>query len=240
MEGRRRLAVVLAIVVGVGTVVIALIAWSGGSDEVGSTAASDRDIAVCLGAVLAQDDDCSGLRRELADQPPGSIDVVLLVPDQEGADRTSAVMLDSLQMWQAGLAGIDADLTIRPVSDRMGDGPSAHPLLDPEVVLIAASVGTHEGSGAGRALDMYDSQGERCGVFSDAFSLTRWSVLPTFRSHHSLPEGIVRQSCPDGGEVCVAINATLDPDSGVSPFEAFTLLGDEAGHCLRQAASGLS
>ncbi len=141
-------------------------------------------------------------------------------------------------MWQSGLAGIDAQMSIRPVADRMGDGSAAHPLLDPEVVLIAASVAMHDGPGAERALDVYDSQGVRCGVFPDAFSLTTWSAEPAFQSHHSLPEGIVRQPCADGGAVCIAVNATLDPDSGVSPFEAFTLLGDELGHCLRQAASG--
>ncbi|CAB4714733.1 unannotated protein [freshwater metagenome] len=181
---------------------------------------------------------CADLRAELAAQGAESVDIVVVVPDSEAGESAAKAVTGAAQMWQQGMgsmteaAGAPAGSDIHVSTVRLAAGESAYPVLDAEMLLVAATV-ADPGDG-GPALELYDDTGARCAVLEDPLALDVWAQLPSFSGHHSLPEGIARQACGDS-EICVAVNATFDPGAAtLDPFEQFGLVGDEVGHCLRR------
>lgn len=234
---RQRLAVLAAVLVALTVVVVAVVARTGGED---APTVAVADVASCLGPQLSEDAEgpCADLRAELAAQGADSVDIVVVVPDSEAGESAAKAVVGAAQMWQQGMGsmteaqGAPAGSDIHVSTIRLAADESAYPVLDAEMVLVAATI-ADPGEG-GPALELYDDGGVRCAVYDDPLALDVWAQLPSFSGHHSLPEGIARQDCGDS-EVCVAVNATFDPGAAtLDPFEQFGLVGDEVGHCLRR------
>ena len=130
-------------------------------------------------------------------------------------------------MWQGGLAGLAGEdpgvdeakeLVVR--TERVAPDGTVQ-VVGAEIVVVVA---TDAASAEGAVLDT------GCATYDDVFAFRAWRDRDGFNSHHRLPEGTFDATC-DGEAVCLAVNATFTA-GGVTPMEAFSLVGDELGHCL--------
>ncbi|MEC9051953.1 MAG: hypothetical protein VX747_05800 [Actinomycetota bacterium] len=158
--------------------------------------------------------------------PEGAIEVVVLVDestDSSDAERAVGLVTEGARMWQGGLAGLSgeeeaAELAVR--TERVAPDGMAQ-VVGAEIVVVVAS---DTASAGGAVLDT------GCTTYDDVFAFGAWREREGFDSHHRLPEGTFDAEC-DGEPVCLAVNATFTA-GGVAPMEAFSLVGDELGHCL--------
>lgn len=220
MSKRFALVAVLAVLVAVG-VVITAVRLSGSPDD--DTSASFTDGRTAAGS-----------------EDPSAIDVLVLVPDSSHAEADQELITEAIGMWQTGIDSLadepdlgwlrDAEFEI--TADALGDEPT-YSLLDPEIVIVAATPPGAAAAAVGR-LEVYDTDDALCDTVDDPFAFDTWTVRKGFASHHDQPEGIYVEDCGgQGGNVCFAINATINPAAGMSEvFDMFSLVSDEFGHCL--------
>lgn len=162
--------------------------------------------------------------------PEDAIEVVVLVDestDSGDAERAVGLVAEGARMWQGGLAGLVED-------DGAGEEPkelvvrtervAPDGLVDVAGAEIVVVVATEAAQSGGARLDI------GCATYDDVFAFGAGRQREGFDSHHRLPEGTFDAVC-DGEPVCVAVNATFTA-GGVTPMEAFGLVGDELGHCL--------
>ena len=211
----RRLLTLLAVLgLAAAGVVLAVVLGTGGDDgtPAGDPAASQTPVVV----------------------PEGAIEVVVLVDestDSSDAERAIGLVTEGARMWQGGLAGLAEEgsgegsgqdgaqeLVVR--TERVAPDGRAQ-LAGAEIVVVVAS---DAASAGGAVLDT------GCTTYDDVFAFRAWREREGFDSHHRLPEGTFDATC-DGEPVCLAVNATFTA-GGVAPMEAFSLVGDELGHCL--------
>ncbi|MGB0190145.1 MAG: hypothetical protein ACPF9W_04160 [Nocardioides sp.] len=211
----RRLLTLLAVLgLAAAGVVVAVVLATGGDDgtPTGDPAASQTPVVV----------------------PEGAIEVVVLLDestDSSDAERAIGLVTEGARMWQGGLAGLAgegsgqdesqggaAELVVR--TERVAPDGRAQ-LAGAEIVVVVAS---DAASAGGAVLDT------GCTTYDDVFAFGAWREREGFDSHHRLPEGTFDATC-DGESVCLAVNATFTA-GGVAPMEAFSLVGDELGHCL--------
>jgi len=211
----RRLLTLLAVLgLAAAGVVVAVVLATGGDDgtPTGDPAASQTPVVV----------------------PEGAIEVVVLLDestDSSDAERAIGLVTEGARMWQGGLAGLAgegsgqdesqegaAELVVR--SERVAPDGTAQ-VVGAEIVVVVAS----DAASAGGAV-----LGTGCTTYDDVFAFGAWREREGFDSHHRLPEGTFDATC-DGESVCLAVNATFTA-GGVAPMEAFSLVGDELGHCL--------
>lgn len=206
----RRLLTLLAVLgLAAAGVVVAVVLAAGGDDgtPTGDPAASQTPVEV----------------------PEDAIEVVVLVDDtsdSSDAERAVGLVTEGARMWQGGLAGLAgedpeeeaAELVVR--TERVAPDGTAQ-VVGAEIVVVVA---TDTASAGGAVLDT------GCATYDDVFAFGAWRERGGFNSHHRLPEGTFDATC-DGEPVCVAVNATFTA-GGVTPMEAFSLVGDELGHCL--------
>lgn len=203
----RRLLTLLAVLgLAAAGVVVAVVLATGGDDgtTTGNPGAGDSPVVV----------------------PEGAIEVVVLVDestDSSDAERAIGLVSEGARMWQGGLAGLAgeeeaAELVVR--TERVAPDGTAQ-VVGAEIVVVVASDTASKG---GAVLDT------GCASYEDVFAFGAWREREGFDSHHRLPEGTFDATC-DGEPVCLAVNATFTA-GGVAPMEAFSLVGDELGHCL--------
>lgn len=158
--------------------------------------------------------------------PEDAIEVVVLVDDSadtSDAERAVGLVTEGARMWQGGLAGLAgedeaAELVVR--TERVAPDGRVE-VRGAEIVVVVA---TDAARADGAVLDT------GCATYDDVFAVGAWRAREGFNSHHRLPEGTFDATC-DGEAVCLAVNATFTA-GGVTPMEAFGLVGDELGHCL--------
>lgn len=211
----RRLLTLLAVLgLAAAGVVVALVLAIGGDDgtPTGDPAASQTPVVV----------------------PEGAIEVVVLVDestDSSDVERAIGMVTEGARMWEGGLAGLAEEgsgegsgqdgaqqLVVR--TERVAPDGTAQ-VVGADIVVVVAS---DTASAGGAVLDT------GCTTYDDVFAFRAWREREGFDSHHRLPEGTFDATC-DGEPVCLAVNATFAA-GGVAPMEAFSLVGDELGHCL--------
>jgi hypothetical protein len=205
--------------------------------------------------------ECHHMRTGLNALDTPQVDVLVLVPASPTAERDMRIMRQSVEMWEAGIdhiaaqlsmdwlaQGMDFHITVDAI-DVAGDGGgefTTYPIVDPEIVVVATNpVG---GIGIGidpldfnrQILDIFgvetDGQGPCHGV-QNPFDMAAWEALPGFDSHHDARSGTYVEDCGGaGGNICFAVNGAVDPTPGEGPFEdlfaLFDLVSHEVGHCL--------
>lgn len=213
---RRNLAIALVGLLGLGMVLLAGVLMRDGGDRPPAPEATPASSPTIYG------DDV--------------VEVVVMVDegaDPAGSARAVGLITDATRMWETGLAGLSEEGEPLELVVREEQVPADGTLLleDPEIVFVVASGADSSG---GATLDVADRAGAGCASYADAFALGPWTAVNDFASHHRLPEGTLVTACgPAGNAVCFAVNATFT-EGGVDPMEAFSLVGDELGHCLRR------
>ena len=211
---RRLLTLIAVLGLAAAGVVVAVVLAAGGDDgtPTGDPAASQAPVVV----------------------PEGAIEVVVLLDestDSSDAERAIGLVTEGARMWQGGLAGLAgegsgqdesqggaAELVVR--TERVASDGTVQ-VVGAEIVVVVA---TEAASAGGAVLDT------GCTTYDDVFAFGAWREREGFDSHHRLPEGTFDATC-DGEPVCLAVNATFTAGR-VAPMEAFSLVGDEVGHCL--------
>jgi hypothetical protein len=149
--------------------------------------------------------------------------------------------------------GVDFHITVQEVDENNFDPAEfTSPVVDPEIVVVAAhdfpvtfGIGIDPMAQPlvefGPALQpLNDAQksfqdGIPCLPVQNPFDYEEWKQVPGFDSHHGQREGIYNEDCKGGtgGNVCFAINTTLDtPPELLDSNELFDLVAHEFGHCL--------
>lgn len=238
---RRTVTIIGAAVLALVVVLVALLLTRGAEQAAApgtesGPGSTEPDFSACLGDRLAELPECEPLRERLEAQEDRVVDIVIVVEDATAtadADRAIGLITDATAMWQGGLDGLTGDdgeaRELSLTTERVSTG-GAHPLLDPEIIFVIAA---DDEEGSGTTLEVYDRDGARCAAYADAFAFDAWRDRDGFDSHHRLPEGTLDQDCGGDDATCVAVNATFVA-GGVDPMEAFRLVGDELGHCLRR------
>ena len=197
-----------------------------------------------------KDNVCFHQRTGLNALDSPQIDVLVLIPAQPDAERQMRVVRQSIEMWEGGIdylagqmglgwleRGVDFHITvdyIDPTGQNAGGEFTTYPVVDPEIVVVAA----HNNAALfGIGIDPLAVFGEEvpCLPVQNPFDVDQWDALPGFDSHHEPREGIYNADCKEGtgGNVCFAINTTLDlPPEVMDWNEMFDLVSHEVGHCL--------
>lgn len=151
--------------------------------------------------------------------------------------------------------GVDFHITLDYV-DLTGEGNggefTTYPVVDPEIVVVAthnnallfgigidplAQPVVEFGGPLAPANDVLRSmqEGIPCLPVENPFDVSAWEAVPGFDSHHAGRGGTYDEDCEGGtgGNVCFAINTTLDtPPELLDWNEMFDLVAHEFGHCL--------
>jgi hypothetical protein len=203
---------------------------------------------------------CHHMRTGMNGLDSPQVDVLVMVPVSPTAERDMRIMRQSVEMWEAGIhylsqqmglewmQDMDFHVTVDyvdPTNSGNGGEFTTYPIVDPEIVVIAANpIG-----GAGIGVDPIDftapitgeDQGPCHGV-SNPFDYDAWENLPGFDHHHQARSGHYVEDCGGaGGNICFAVNGAIDPAPGAVedgsllgavPFPLFDLVAHEFGHCL--------
>jgi hypothetical protein len=134
------------------------------------------------------------------------------------------------QMGLDWLEGVDFHVTVDTV-DLTGDGGgefSTYPIVDPEIVLVAAN----PTAGAGVGISPVQAP---CTGLANPFDFDAWARVPGFDSHHKgSRSGTYEENCGgSGGNICFAVEAGWELEPGtVDWWSLFNMMGHEMGHCL--------
>ena len=170
------------------------------------------------------------------------IDVLILVPVSATTERDMRTMRQSVEMWEAGLqslagemgldwlqSGVDFHVTVDAIDVVGGEGGefTTYPLLDPEIVLVAANPTV----GVGVGISLVELP---CHGVVNPFDFAYWDALPGFNSHHNTRSGTYVENCEgSGGNVCFSVLAGWDPEpTAIEWVSQFNLMSHEIGHCL--------
>ncbi len=191
---------------------------------------------------------CHHMRTDMNGLDSPQIDVLVMVPVSPTAERDMRIMRQSVEMWEAGIDylaaevmdmqwladGVDFHITV-DFFDTSAEGGefTTYPIVDPEIVVIA----TNPVGGIGIGFDplklITNTEGPCHGVQNPA-DFSYWENLPGFNSHHDGRSGTYTEDCGGaGGNVCFAVNGAIDPDpESFDVFGLFDLVSHEFGHCM--------
>ena len=195
---------------------------------------------------------CYHMRTDLNTLDSPKVDVLVMVPASPWAERDMRVMRQSAEMWEAGIDHLAQEMGLDWLAEGMDfhisvdyfdpDGAeggefTTYPIVDPEIVIIAANpIGIGMAGIGTDPLDttFTDENLVPCHSVENPFDFGHWENLPGFDSHHEERSGTYVEDCGGkGGNICFAINGATDPDS--ESFEMaslFDLVSHEFGHCL--------
>ncbi|MFT5222353.1 MAG: hypothetical protein ACI867_000652 [Glaciecola sp.] len=196
------------------------------------------------------DNVCHHMRSDMNGLDSPEVDVLIVVPVSPTAERDMRVTRQSIEMWEAGIDYLAADMGMQWLADGMNfhisvqyfDGTegsdefSTYPIVDPEIVVIVSNpVG-----GVGIGIDpidfadifgLVDGQGP-CHGIGNPFDFEAWENVPGFDDHHGDRTGTFNEDCDGaGGNTCFAVNGAIEP-AGLDIFGVYDLVSHEVGHCL--------
>jgi hypothetical protein len=180
------------------------------------------------------------------------IDVAVLVPASPTAERDLRIMRQAVEMWEGGIQYLSGEMGLGWLRDGVkfhitpsivdlagGTVGSTYPLYDPEIVVIASNPVGGIGIGTDpitytRPLGIVSEDLVPCHNIQNPFSMDTWRNLPGYDGHHGDNGGIYTEDCGGaGGNVCFAINGSIDPlPDTVDAYSLFDLVAHEFGHCL--------
>ena len=203
------------------------------------------------------DNVCHHMRTDMNGLDSPQVDVVVMVPASPTAERDMRVMRQAVEMWEGGIdylsdemgldwlgSGMDFHITVDSFdpSGENGGEFTTYPIVDPEIVVIAANpaVATYVGIGIDPVDSVFVNEDlVPCRVGGNPFDIEQWEALPGFNSHHDSRSGTYVEDCGGdgdaagggGGNVCFAVNA--GNDAPVLEMDSlFDLVSHEFGHCL--------
>lgn len=181
------------------------------------------------------------------------IDVAIVVPISPAVERDTRVAEQAVMMWNDGVnylademgldwlsEGMEMNVTTYKVKvDQAGLMTEPLDLVDPEIVVTMSNpvgglgIGIDPVSFAGE-LGIVDGEGTPCLVEENPFSFQMWKDKPGFEQHGQERGGTYVQDCGGvGGNVCFAVNNSVDPIPGATDFfPLYELVAHEFGHCL--------
>ena len=189
---------------------------------------------------------CHYMRTGMNSLDSPQVDVLVMVPVSPTAERDMRLMRQAVEMWEGGIeylatemglnwmaAGMEFHISLDYFDplDNQGGEFTTYPLVDPEIVVIAAN----PAGGFGIGFDpVAGSNGIPCRPVANPFDFQEWENLPGFNSHHDERTGTYVEDCGGaGGNVCFAINAATDPaPDSIELIGLFDLVAHELGHCL--------
>lgn len=194
---------------------------------------------------------CHHMRTDMNGLDSPQVDVVVMVPASPTAERDMRIMRQSVEMWEGGIdylaeemglgwlaEGMDFHITVDsfdPTGESGGEF-TTYPIVDPEIVVVAASPAVVGYAGIG--IDPVDSifvneDFVPCHAVANPFDIEQWENLPGFNSHHETRSGTYVEDCGGGGggNICFAVNAGNDP-AVLDISSLFDLVSHEFGHCL--------
>ena len=192
----------------------------------------------------AESNVCHYMKTGLNGLDSPQVDVLIVVPISPTAERDMRIMRQSVEMWEAGIDWLAAEMGLNWLADGMdfhisvdyfdplgteGGEFTTYPIVDPEIVVVA----TNPVGGLGIGIDPLVN-GLPCHPVANPLDFDAWQSLPGFNSHHDERSGTYVEDCGGaGGNVCFAVNGAIDPASQVVDiFGLFDLVSHEFGHCL--------
>ncbi len=195
---------------------------------------------------------CYHMRTGLNGLDSPQVDVLIMVPASPTATRDVRIMRQAVEMWEGGIhnlapqmglkwlgKGMQFHITVDVVGfDGNGGEFTTYPIVDPEIVVIAANpvgligIGIDPVATAGSLTG--DPGDVPCAGVRNPFDFAAWDALPGFETHHEERVGTYVEDCGGaGGNICFAVNTAQDiaPES-FDPFNLFDLVAHEFGHCL--------
>ena len=193
---------------------------------------------------------CYHMRTDMNGLDSPHVDVLVMVPASPTAERDMRIMRQSIEMWEGGVdylasemgldwlaEGMDFHITVEsfdPAGEEGGEF-TTYPIVDPEIVVIAANplVAVSAGIGIDPINQVFvDENLVPCHNISNPFDFEYWENLPGFNSHHDTRSGTYVEDCGGaGGNICFAVNGGADtPLLDLSSL--FDLVSHEVGHCL--------
>lgn len=193
---------------------------------------------------------CHHMRTGMNGLDSPEIDVLVMVPATGVAERDMRIMRQSVEMWEGGIHylaeemglnwladGVDFHITLQyfdPTGESQSDEFTTYPVVDPEIVVLGA---LNPPATFGIGTDPVGGDGVPClpNEISNPFDIEEWENLPGFDNHHQERSGTYSEDCQEsmGGNVCFAINTTLDPAPDLIEIgNYFDLVSHELGHCL--------
>ena len=202
--------------------------------------------------VIAANNACYHMRTDMNGLDSPQVDVLVMVPVSPTAERDMRIMRQSVEMWEGGIEYLADEMGLGWLADGMefhitvdyfdptGDGGgefTTYPIVDPEIVVIAANPlpFAHAGIGIDPVDAVFVNEDQvPCHTVSNPFDFEYWENLPGFNSHHDTRSGTYVEDCgPEGGggNICFAVNAGGDPPV-IDVLSLFDLVSHEFGHCL--------
>ena len=196
---------------------------------------------------------CHHMRTDMNGLDSPQVDVVVMVPASPTAERDMRIMRQSVEMWEGGIdylaeqmglpwltEGMDFHITVDSFdpADETGGEFTTYPVVDPEIVVVAANPAAFGYVGIGvdpvNQVFVNEDQLQLCHGVPNPFDIEQWEALPGFDSHHDGRSGTYVEDCgPEGGggNICFAVN--VGNDSPVIDLSSlFDLVSHEFGHCL--------
>jgi hypothetical protein len=210
------------------------------------------------------DNHCYHMKTGLGALDSPIIDVALVIPASPDAELELRVIRQAVQSWEGGIHYLAGEMGLDWLKNTVKfhitptiagaasadptnpDDVSTYPLVDPEIVVVAADpagqgIGidpvaqtTYAEENSAYNLGILNDDMVPCDNIANPFRLDTWKGMPGYDGHHGDSGGIYNEDCGgEGGNTCFAIAGAVDPIPGVNDtFPLFDLVQHEVGHCL--------